>query len=303
MLLLHSMQSNVADGCFVYSSKSRTPVHRGGAVSRIISVISRYIHTSSNYMRSIQETARFCNPSRDFGTGTLARGNTYEKKFAYTRLSLSLSLSLSPPLEERAKEERSGGVGPWSGPTTRGLPYPADTYLTTSAYPTSPTCALLPPAGGNKAHVGPVWCNAAIRRARCHQAGVNNIRVEPVWCNAAFRRALSSRVPCPTTRITIFGRPYPAPLADQPPSIAFHLSYVVRPHSPNGPLYITCATDSRSLLRRPPPVAIDISSKFDTLYIYSLSTTYSIVPCSLHHFTGMRARSSNPNIQVSNIAY
>jgi hypothetical protein len=150
MLLLHSMQSNVADGCFVYSSKSRTPVHRGGTVSQIISVISRYIHTSNNYMQSIQETARFCNPSRDFGAGTLARGNTYEIFFAYTRLSLSLSLSLSP-LEERAKEERLGGVGPWSGPTTRGLPYPADAYLTTLAYPTSPTCALLPPAGCRRA--------------------------------------------------------------------------------------------------------------------------------------------------------
>jgi hypothetical protein len=109
MLLLHSMQSNVADGCFVYSSKSRTPVHRGGAVSRIISVISRYIHTSSNYMRSIQETARFCNPSRDFGAGTLARGNTYEKKFAYTRLSLSLSLSLSLLHWKRERKRRGRG--------------------------------------------------------------------------------------------------------------------------------------------------------------------------------------------------
>jgi hypothetical protein len=312
MLLLHSMQSNVADGCFVYSSKSRTPVHRGGAVSRIISVISRYIHTSSNYMRSIQETARFCNPSRDFGAGTLARGNTYEKKFAYTRLSLSLSLSLSSTGRE---SERGEVGGSWTlvgsnhpratipgrrVPYHLGLPYQSDVCLIATGR--VPACRRHP-AGGNKAHVGPVWCNAAIRRARRHQAGVNNIRVEPVWCNAAFRRALSSRAPCPTTRIAIFGRPYPVPLADQPPSIAFHLSYVVRPHSPNGPPYITCATDSRSLLRRPPPVAIDISSKFDTLYIYSLSTTYSIVPCSLRHFTGMRARSSNPNIQVSNIAY
>jgi hypothetical protein len=95
-------------------------------------------------MWSIQETARFCNPSRDFGTGTLMRGNTYEFFLAYTRLSLSLSLS--PPLEERAKEERLGGVGPWSGPTTQGLPYPANAYLTTSAYPTSLTCALWPVA-------------------------------------------------------------------------------------------------------------------------------------------------------------
>jgi hypothetical protein len=198
MLLLHSMQSNVADGCFVYSSKSRTPVHRGGAVSRIISVISRYIHTSSNYMRSIQETARFCNPSRDFSAGTLARGNTYEKKFAYTRLSLSLSLSLSSTGRE---SERGEVGGSWTlvgsnhpratipgrrVPYHLGLPYQSDVCLIATGR--VPACRRHP-AGGNKAHVGPVWCNAAIRRARRHQAGVNNIRVEPVWCNAAFRRA------------------------------------------------------------------------------------------------------------------
>jgi hypothetical protein len=147
----------------------------------------------------------------------------------------ALSLSLSPPLEERAKEERSGGVGPWSGPTTRGLPYLADMYLTTSAYPPSQTCALLPPAGGNKAHIGLVWCNAAIRRTHHHQASVNKICVELVWCNAAFCCVLLLCMPCPTTWIAIFSCPYPVPLADQPPSIAFHLSYIIRPHSPNGP--------------------------------------------------------------------
>jgi hypothetical protein len=109
MLLLHSMQSNVADGCFVYLSKSHMPVHCRGTVSQIISVISRYVHTSSNYMRSIQETAHFCNPSQDFGTGMLARGNTYKKKFVYTRLSLSLSLSLSLLHWKRERKRRGQG--------------------------------------------------------------------------------------------------------------------------------------------------------------------------------------------------
>jgi hypothetical protein len=142
MLLLHSMQSNVADGCFVYSSKLRTPVHRGGAVSRIISVISRYIHTSSNYMRSIQEMARFCNPSRDFGTGTLARGNTYEKNL---RIPGSLSLSLSLSLSSTGRESERGEVGgSWTlvgsnhpratipgrrVPYHLGLPYQSDVCL------------------------------------------------------------------------------------------------------------------------------------------------------------------------------
>ena len=40
-----------------------------------------------------------------------------KKKIAYTRLSLSLSLSLSPPLEKRARGEVRGSW-PWLGPTT-----------------------------------------------------------------------------------------------------------------------------------------------------------------------------------------
>jgi hypothetical protein len=140
MLPLHSMQSNVTDGCFIYSSKLCMPVHHRGAVSRIISVISRYIHTSSNYMQSIQETVHFCNPLQDFGTGTLTRGNTYNFFFAYTRLSLSLSLS--PPLEERAKEGEVGGSWTLVGsnhpratipgsrvPYHLGLPYQSDVCL------------------------------------------------------------------------------------------------------------------------------------------------------------------------------
>jgi len=54
----------------------------------------------------------FYNLPRNFGAGLLARGCTYQKKIAYTRLSLS------PPLEERARGE-VGGVGPWLGPTTQ----------------------------------------------------------------------------------------------------------------------------------------------------------------------------------------
>jgi len=44
----------------------------------------------------------FYNLPRNFGTGLLARGCTYQKKIAYTRLSLS------PPLEERARGEVRG---------------------------------------------------------------------------------------------------------------------------------------------------------------------------------------------------
>ena len=61
------------------------------------------------YTRSIYENARtFYNSPRNFGAGLVARGCTYKKKIAYTRLSLSLSLSLSPPLGERARGEVGG---------------------------------------------------------------------------------------------------------------------------------------------------------------------------------------------------
>jgi hypothetical protein len=56
-------------------------------------------------MWSIQETAHFCNLLRDFGTGMLARGNTYEIFLAYTRLSLSLYLSL---LHWKREQKRRG---------------------------------------------------------------------------------------------------------------------------------------------------------------------------------------------------
>ena len=86
----------------------------------MILVISKYIHTSSNYMQYTQESTRFCDLSWNFGTGSLARG-WYLPKFFCIYLGLSLSLSLSPPLEERTRGEVRGS---WtrSGPTTQ-FPY------------------------------------------------------------------------------------------------------------------------------------------------------------------------------------
>ena len=49
------------------------------------------------------------DPLRNFGAGTHARGSTYQKKNAYTRLSLSLSLSLSLLHWKRESERRGRG--------------------------------------------------------------------------------------------------------------------------------------------------------------------------------------------------
>jgi hypothetical protein len=157
-------------------------------------------------------------------------------------------------------------------------------------------------ASGNKAHIRLVWCNAAICCVCRHQAGVNKIRVEPVWCNTAFCHARCVQPPrSPFSVAPIRCR---LPINLHPLPFTSHMSSGhIHPMAPHSPAPRTCATDSHSLLRHAPPVAIDISSTFDTLYIYSLSTTYSIIPCPLCHFTGMHAHSSNPNIQVSNIVY
>jgi len=83
--------------------------------------------TSSIYIK----VHAFYNLPRNFGSGLLARGCTYNFFLAYTRLSLSLSLSLLH--WKREQEERSGGVGPWSGPTTQ-LPFSANAFCTRLAY-------------------------------------------------------------------------------------------------------------------------------------------------------------------------
>jgi len=75
----------------------------------MILVISKYIHTSSNYMRYTQESTRFCDLSRNFGAGSLVRGWYLQKKNC---VYLGLSLSLSLLHWRRELEERSGGVGP-----------------------------------------------------------------------------------------------------------------------------------------------------------------------------------------------
>ena len=52
----------------------------------------------------MKKACAFYNLLQKFGTGLLARDCTYKKKIAYPRLSLSLS----PPLEERARGEVKG---------------------------------------------------------------------------------------------------------------------------------------------------------------------------------------------------
>ena len=66
--------------------------------------ISTYVKTEKITMTP--KTLSFC---------CLCWGVECKKKIAYTRLSLSLSLS--PPLEKRVRGE-VGGSWPWSGPTT-----------------------------------------------------------------------------------------------------------------------------------------------------------------------------------------
>ena len=78
---------------------------------------------------------------RNFGAGSRARGGIYKNKNAYTRLSLSLSLSLSPPVEKREREERLGGVGPRSGPTTR-LPFLASMLMEGPSGPIKPVASV-----------------------------------------------------------------------------------------------------------------------------------------------------------------
>ena len=83
---------------------------------------------------SIYEKAHpFYNLPRNFSTGLLTRGCTYKKNCVYQALSLSLSLSLSLLHWKREQEERSGGVGPWLGPTT-WLPFSANMFRTQLAY-------------------------------------------------------------------------------------------------------------------------------------------------------------------------
>ena len=53
-----------------------------------------------------KKTMHFYNSPRNFGTGPLARGCTYQQKFVHTRLSLS------PPLEERVRGEVGGSWTP-----------------------------------------------------------------------------------------------------------------------------------------------------------------------------------------------
>jgi len=69
--------------------------------------------TSTIYKKSMH----FYNLPQNFSAAPLARGCTYQKKKVYTRLSLSLSLSILH--WKREQEERLGGVGPQSGPTTQ----------------------------------------------------------------------------------------------------------------------------------------------------------------------------------------
>ena len=107
-----------ADGCFVSLSKSHVLAHRGGAVSRIILVISKYIDTSSNYTQCTQEMACFATHHETLALDCL-QGVILQKKKLHIPGAHSLSHSLSLLHWKREQEERSGGVGPWSGPTTQ----------------------------------------------------------------------------------------------------------------------------------------------------------------------------------------
>ena len=59
MLLLHELQRDVTDRCFVCASTSRIPAYRSSVVSQIISVITNYIHISSSYTRYTWEIMHF----------------------------------------------------------------------------------------------------------------------------------------------------------------------------------------------------------------------------------------------------
>src|SRR5258706_495758 len=75
-----------------------------------------YIHTSYKYNYYICGNPKKMQPPLNRHC-FVAHTEVYSvKKNAYTRLSLSLSLSLSP-LEKRARGE-VGGSWPWLGPTT-----------------------------------------------------------------------------------------------------------------------------------------------------------------------------------------
>jgi len=84
--------------------------------------------TSSIY----ENSTRFLQLATKLQHWTTHEGLYLPKKIAYTRLSLSLSLLHW----KREREEWSGGVGPWSGPTTQ-LPFSANAFRTRLAYRSS----------------------------------------------------------------------------------------------------------------------------------------------------------------------
>jgi hypothetical protein len=104
------------------------------------------------------------------------------------------SLSLSPPLEKRAR----GGVG-GSQTLVRSnhpsLPYQADVHLHTSLRPTPP---FIPYWADvylidviNKVHICPIWCNAAsssVSYWACWglQATIKMVHVGMIGCNATW---------------------------------------------------------------------------------------------------------------------
>jgi len=59
MLLLHELQQDVTDQCFICVSTSRIPAYCSSVVFQIISVITNYIHISSSYTQYTQEIMRF----------------------------------------------------------------------------------------------------------------------------------------------------------------------------------------------------------------------------------------------------
>jgi hypothetical protein len=135
---------------------------------------------------------------------TAREGSYLPKKICvYQALSLSLSLSLSPPLEKRARGE-VGGSRTLVGSNHPSLLYLADARLHTSLEPSPPlhhigrTRTLLTPAGcpraGGTLPVSKRYASAHHLLCWGLQAGVDKVRAGPLGCNSAGSPAIARAV-------------------------------------------------------------------------------------------------------------
>jgi hypothetical protein len=97
------------------------------------------------------------------------------------RIPGSLSLSLSPLLEKRARGE-VGGSQTLVGSNHPSLPYWADVHLHTSLRPTPP----FTPYWADTYLINTGW----VPPCRGHPANINKVHVRPIWCNAAGSPAI-----------------------------------------------------------------------------------------------------------------